>query len=88
MNRNNEYRAKGFELLSLAETVNDPERRARHAAIRPNVDEFIGTGARSTICLRVTPWSLSWDLGENRLVTAPSQQSSATGAPLGERNLR
>jgi len=28
MNRTNEYRAKGFELLSLAETVNDPERRA------------------------------------------------------------
>ncbi len=30
MNRinENEYRAKGFELLSLAETVNDPERRA------------------------------------------------------------
>jgi len=28
MNRTNEYRAKAFELLSLAETVNDPERRA------------------------------------------------------------
>ena len=28
MNRNNEYRAKAFELLSLAEAVNDPERRA------------------------------------------------------------
>jgi len=28
MNRANEYRAKAFELLSLAETVNDPERRA------------------------------------------------------------
>jgi len=28
VNRTNEYRAKGFELLSLAETVNDPERRA------------------------------------------------------------
>ena len=27
MNRTNEYRAKAFELLSLAETVN-PERRA------------------------------------------------------------
>jgi hypothetical protein len=28
INRTNEYRAKGFELLSLAETMNDPERRA------------------------------------------------------------
>ncbi len=28
MNRTNEYRAKGCEFLSLAETVNDPERRA------------------------------------------------------------
>jgi hypothetical protein len=28
MNRANEYRAKGFELLSLAESMNDPERRA------------------------------------------------------------
>src|SRR5229473_5724685 len=28
MNRTNEYRAKGFELLSLAESMNDPERRA------------------------------------------------------------
>jgi hypothetical protein len=28
MNRTNEYRAKAFECLSLAETVNDPERRA------------------------------------------------------------
>jgi hypothetical protein len=28
MNRTNEYRAKAFELLSLAETMNDPERRA------------------------------------------------------------
>jgi hypothetical protein len=28
MNRTNEYRAKGYELLSLAEGVNDPERRA------------------------------------------------------------
>jgi hypothetical protein len=28
MNRPNEYRARGFELLSLAETMNDPERRA------------------------------------------------------------
>ena len=28
MDRTNEYRAKAFELLSLAETVNDPERRA------------------------------------------------------------
>ena len=28
MNRTNEYRAKAFELFSLAETVNDPERRA------------------------------------------------------------
>jgi len=27
-NRTNEYRAKGFELLSLAESTNDPERRA------------------------------------------------------------
>ena len=28
MKRTNEYRAKAFELLSLAETVNDPEQRA------------------------------------------------------------
>jgi hypothetical protein len=28
MNHTNEYRAKGYELLSLAESVNDPERRA------------------------------------------------------------
>jgi len=28
MNRTNEYRAKAFEFLSLAESVNDPERRA------------------------------------------------------------
>jgi hypothetical protein len=28
MNRTNEYRAKAFEFLSLAEAVNDPERRA------------------------------------------------------------
>ena len=28
VDRTNEYRAKAFELLSLAETVNDPERRA------------------------------------------------------------
>jgi hypothetical protein len=28
MNRTNKYRAKAFEFLSLAETVNDPERRA------------------------------------------------------------
>ena len=28
MNRTHEYRAKAFELLSLAETVNDAERRA------------------------------------------------------------
>ena len=28
MNPTNQYRAKAFELLSLAETVNDPERRA------------------------------------------------------------
>jgi hypothetical protein len=28
MNRTNEYRAKGYEFLSLAETMNDPERRA------------------------------------------------------------
>ena len=27
-NRTNEYRAKAFELLSLAESVNDPEQRA------------------------------------------------------------
>jgi len=27
MNRTNEYRAKAFEFLSLAEMVNDPERR-------------------------------------------------------------
>jgi hypothetical protein len=27
MDHTNEYRAKAFELLSLAETVNDPERR-------------------------------------------------------------
>jgi hypothetical protein len=28
MDHTNEYRAKGFELLSLAEIMNDPERRA------------------------------------------------------------
>jgi hypothetical protein len=28
MKRTNEYRAKAFELLSLAETMNDAERRA------------------------------------------------------------
>ena len=28
MDRTNEYRAKAFELLSLAESVNHPERRA------------------------------------------------------------
>jgi hypothetical protein len=28
MNGSNVYRAKAFELLSLAESVNDPERRA------------------------------------------------------------
>ena len=28
MNRTNEYRAKAYEFLSLAESVNDPERRA------------------------------------------------------------
>jgi hypothetical protein len=28
MDRTNEYRAKAFELLSLAEGVSDPERRA------------------------------------------------------------
>ena len=28
MERTHEYRAKAFELISLAETVNDPERRA------------------------------------------------------------
>jgi hypothetical protein len=28
MNRTNGYRAKAFELLSLAESMNDPERRA------------------------------------------------------------
>ena len=28
MDRINEYRAKAFELLSLTESVNDPERRA------------------------------------------------------------
>jgi hypothetical protein len=28
MDRTNEYRAKAFEWLSLAESVNDPERRA------------------------------------------------------------
>ena len=88
MNRNNEYRAKGFELLSLAETVNDPERRAdmlRYARMWMNLSEPMPD---LPICLRVTPWSLSQGLGENRLVTAPSPQSSATGAPLRERNLR
>src|SRR5438034_11362181 len=42
MNRTNEYRAKGFELLSLAETVNDPERRAdmlRYARMWMNLSE-------------------------------------------------
>jgi hypothetical protein len=42
MNRNNEYRAKGFELLSLAESVNDPERRAdmlRYARMWMNLSE-------------------------------------------------
>jgi hypothetical protein len=28
MNRTNEYRAKGYELLSMAESVNNPEQRA------------------------------------------------------------
>jgi hypothetical protein len=28
MDRSNQYRAKGFELVSLAENMNDPERRA------------------------------------------------------------
>jgi hypothetical protein len=28
MNATNEYRAKAFELLSLAECMNDPEKRA------------------------------------------------------------
>jgi hypothetical protein len=28
MHRSSEYRAKAFELLSLAENMNDPERRA------------------------------------------------------------
>jgi len=42
MNRNNEYRAKAFELLSLAEAVNDPERRAdmvRYARMWMNLSE-------------------------------------------------
>jgi hypothetical protein len=42
MNRTNEYRAKGYELLSLAETVNDPERRAdmlRYARMWINLSE-------------------------------------------------
>jgi hypothetical protein len=28
MNRSNKYRAKAFELLSITESVSDPERRA------------------------------------------------------------
>jgi hypothetical protein len=42
MNRTNEYRAKGYEFLSLAETMNDPERRAdmlRYARMWMNLSE-------------------------------------------------
>src|SRR5262249_22097103 len=42
MDRAKEYRAKAFELLSLAETVNEPERRAdmlRYARMRMSLSE-------------------------------------------------
>jgi hypothetical protein len=44
MNAVNEYRAKGFECLSLAESMNDPEERAevlRFARIWMNLAEPI-----------------------------------------------
>jgi hypothetical protein len=42
MNHTNEYRAKAFELVSLAETMNDAERRAdmlRYARIWMDLSE-------------------------------------------------
>jgi hypothetical protein len=42
MNRTHEYRAKALEFLSLAESVNDPERRAdmlRYARMWMNLSE-------------------------------------------------
>jgi hypothetical protein len=36
----------------------------KHAAIRPNVDEFIRADAQSAVRLRVTPSSLSQGIGE------------------------
>src|SRR5262249_36374146 len=53
MDRRREYRAKAFELLSLAESVHDPA--GRHAAVCPDVDEPIGTGARFAERLRAAP---------------------------------
>ncbi len=71
MNRTNEYRAKGYEILSLAETVNDPERRADmlRYAICPNVDEFIGTDVRSADRLRVAqvPALGRWSIGPGNI---------------------
>jgi hypothetical protein len=57
MNRSNAYRAKAFELLSLAESVNDPEPRADMLRL-----SFIGADAQSAVRLRVSP-------GESRLNT-------------------
>ena len=45
MDRTNEYRAKGWECLSLAENMNDPERRAdllRYARMWMSLAEPLG----------------------------------------------
>jgi len=43
MNAANEYRAKVWEYLSLAENRNDPRATRRYAPVRENVDEPFGT---------------------------------------------
>jgi hypothetical protein len=66
MNRTNEYRAKAFELLSLAETMNDAERRAetlRFAKMWMSLSEPL-----PDLRLRVTP-------RESRLISQHRQSA-------------
>jgi hypothetical protein len=63
MDRTNEYRAKAFELLSLAEGVNDPERQADMLRFaRMSLSEPI---VQYAVRLRVTQVSC---LGESRMI--------------------
>jgi hypothetical protein len=41
------YRAKAYELVSLAERAGDPEQRADFAAVRRDVDESYGANRKA-----------------------------------------